>query len=91
MTPKPRRFADFRLPVIQEPVSDQEPIERVIMRLFAGSADGIRVLGWMLSETGKPCPPNSKARALRHADGARTFVSEIHEITQGSHVAHSTL
>ncbi len=87
MTHKVRRFSDFRQPIIPEPVSDQEPIERVIMRLFSGSPDGLRVLGWMLAQTSAPCPVNSEDRALREREGARRFVSELHEITKGSHVA----
>jgi hypothetical protein len=80
-----RKFADFRQPVIQARATDEEPIERVVMRLFANSADGLRVLGWMLSETSAPCLPNAEDRALREAEGARRFVSRIHEITQGQH------
>lgn len=91
MTPKPRRsFADFRNPVVQITPSNEEPIERVIMRLFSGSADGLRVLGWMLAKTSAPSPPNAEDRALREAEGARRFVTQVHEITQGSHVAHPT-
>lgn len=60
----------------------------VIMRLFAGSPDGLRVLRWMLSETSAPSAPNAEDRALREAEGARRFVAQVHGITTGSHVAH---
>lgn len=89
--PKPRRFADFRQAPIQDTVSDEEPVEKTVMRLFAGSADGRRVLAWMLAKTSAPSAPNADDRALREAEGARRFVSLVHEITQGSHVAHPNL
>lgn len=89
MTPKARRFADFREPVIKRELSVEEPIERVVMRLFSGSPDGIRVLGWMLSRTAAVTPRNTPECALREAEGARRFIAEIHETVQGSHAPHS--
>lgn len=86
MTPKPRRFADFRPQPLPAPIHDQEPIDKVVMRLFAGSGDGLRVLAWMLAETGKTCTPNADDRALREAEGARRFIAEIHQMAQGSYV-----
>ena len=89
MTPKPRKFADFRPHPLPSTSSPEEPVERVIMRLFAGSPDGLRVLGWMLAETAKCAQRNADDRALRENEGARRFVAQIHEITQGSHVPNS--
>ena len=88
MTLKVRKFADFREPAIRTVVTDEEPISMVIMRLFASSADGRRVLAWMLAETGKVTPRNAPECALREAEGARRFIAEVHEITNGSHVAN---
>lgn len=86
MTRSARKFADFRPPVLARPADSDEPVERAVMRLFSGSQDGIRVLGWMLSQTQKSSHPNAEDRALREAEGARRFVEQVHEIVQGSHV-----
>ena len=90
MTPKPRKFADLRPHPLARPIENEEPIEKVVMRLFSSSADGLRVLGWMLTETGKCAVQNAPECALRENEGARRFVALIHQITQGSYVPSSS-
>ena len=89
MTRSPRKFADLRGAPVTLVLTHEEPIDKVIMRLFTGSSDGLRVIAWMLNETAKPRPPNADDRALREAEGARRFVAEIQSMAQGSHVPHS--
>lgn len=84
MTRKPRRFADLRPQPIPDPIHDEEPIDKVVMRLFTASGDGLRVLAWMLGETGKTCQPNASDDALREAEGARRFVGTLHDMARGS-------
>lgn len=78
-----RALRDGALPV--EPTT--EPIERAIERLFR-TADGPRVLAWIVETTHAPCPPVADDRALREAEGARRFASNLRRTALGDHRNH---
>jgi hypothetical protein len=80
----PRRFDALRArPAAPVSTGEQEPIESVIRRLFVTSADGHRVLAWMLEETGRTTALNAPEAVLRDAEGARRLVEKIRGIIGG--------
>lgn len=80
----PRRFDSLRArPTAPITTGEQEPVESVIRRLFVTSADGHRVLAWMLEETGRATALNAPEPVLRDAEGARRFVEKVRGIIGG--------
>jgi hypothetical protein len=61
----------------------EEPPELVLRRLFLTSQDGLKALAYLRVMVNQPLPPGSSNRALREAEGARSFLHKIDVILQG--------
>lgn len=81
----PRKWADLRPSEKAAPLRmapDDEPPELVLRRLFLTSPDGLKALAHMRSMVNQPLPAGSSNRALREAEGARSFVHKIDTLLQ---------
>ena len=84
MSSKPRRFDSLRARAPQPITSgEQEPIEKVIRRLFATGADGPRVMAWLMARADEVTPLNASEAVLRDAEGRRRLVQDIRRIVFG--------
>lgn len=74
-----RTFDSLRgAPDKPEPADGREPIERVMRRCFA-TADGERLLEWLIAEAFRVTSPNCSEAMLREAEGARRLVEKMRE------------
>lgn len=75
-----RTFASLRGGnTIKPEASTDEPIRRVLKRVFA-AGDGRRVRDWMIAATHGPSPHGASDAVLREQEGARRFVAALCEL-----------
>ena len=75
----PRRFDSLRAATARPAsiASQEEPIESVVRRHMLVSADGQRVLAWLVDEVTAATPLGCSEAALRDAEGARRIVQKL--------------
>lgn len=89
MSSPPRRFSDLRPQPTVRQASEEESPGAVLRRVFVTSQDGIKALAILRAMVATPLPPLASNRALREAEGARSFLGNVEKLIQGQD-AHSS-
>lgn len=85
MSRPPRKFSDLRsAPPAPRAASEDESPGSILRRVFCTTQDGIKARAILAALAAAPLPPLSSNRALREAEGARSFLAKIDDMIKGS-------